>query len=61
MSLLLRRTLLNHGSTLKAVRTLCTGVSRVDVDYWAQEAEKLHWFKKWDVTLDNSNPPFTKW
>jgi acetyl-CoA synthetase len=30
-------------------------------DFWAQQAEKLHWFKKWDKVLDDSNPPFFKW
>jgi acetyl-CoA synthetase len=30
-------------------------------DFWAQQAEKLHWFKKWDKVLDDSNPPFYKW
>ena len=29
--------------------------------WWASEAEKLHWFEKWDRVLDDSNPPFYKW
>ena len=29
--------------------------------FWAQEAENLHWFKKWDKVLDDSNKPFYKW
>jgi acetyl-CoA synthetase len=29
--------------------------------FWAEQAEKLHWFKKWDKVLDSSNPPFYKW
>ncbi len=29
--------------------------------FWAGQAEKLHWFKKWDQVLDSSNPPFYKW
>ncbi|MBN1141674.1 MAG: acetate--CoA ligase [Deltaproteobacteria bacterium] len=29
--------------------------------FWAAEAEKLHWFKKWDKVLDESNKPFYKW
>ncbi|HEX2393798.1 MAG TPA: acetate--CoA ligase [Bacteroidales bacterium] len=29
--------------------------------FWAEQAEKLHWFKKWDKVLDASNPPFFKW
>ena len=33
----------------------------VTPEFWAAEAEKLDWFKKWDKLLDNTNPPFTKW
>lgn len=29
--------------------------------FWADEAENLDWFKKWDKVLDDSNPPFFKW
>jgi len=29
--------------------------------FWAEVAEKLHWYKKWDKVLDDSNPPFYKW
>jgi acetyl-CoA synthetase len=29
--------------------------------WWAKNAEQLHWFKKWDQVLDDSNPPFYKW
>jgi acetyl-CoA synthetase len=29
--------------------------------FWAREAEKLEWTKKWDKVLDDSNPPFYKW
>lgn len=30
-------------------------------EYWAEEAEKLNWYKKWDKVLDPSNKPFYKW
>jgi len=30
-------------------------------DFWAERAEELEWFEKWDQVLDNSNPPFYKW
>ncbi len=30
-------------------------------EFWSEQAEKLHWFKKWDKVLDDSNPPFYKW
>jgi len=29
--------------------------------WWVRQAEELHWFKKWDTVLDDSNPPFYKW
>ncbi|NLV25062.1 MAG: acetate--CoA ligase [Deltaproteobacteria bacterium] len=29
--------------------------------FWSAEAENLHWFKKWDKVLDESNKPFYKW
>jgi acetyl-CoA synthetase len=30
-------------------------------EWWARQAEQLHWFRKWDQVLDDSNPPFYKW
>ncbi len=30
-------------------------------EFWAEQADNLHWFKKWDKVLDDSNPPFYKW
>ena len=29
--------------------------------YWAQAAESVHWYKKWDQVLDTSHTPFNKW
>jgi acetyl-CoA synthetase len=29
--------------------------------FWAERAEELEWFQKWDTVLDDSNPPFYKW
>src|SRR5689334_3092817 len=29
--------------------------------FWAEQAESLHWERKWDQVLDDSNPPFYKW
>src|SRR4030088_865468 len=29
--------------------------------WWARQAEQLHWFRKWDTVLEDSNPPFYKW
>jgi acetyl-CoA synthetase len=30
-------------------------------DWWASQAEELHWFKQWTSVLDESDPPFYKW
>jgi len=29
--------------------------------YWGRQAERIHWYKKWDRVLDDSNPPFFRW
>lgn len=29
--------------------------------FWEKEAKKLHWYKKWDKVLDDTNKPFYKW
>jgi propionyl-CoA synthetase len=29
--------------------------------FWADAAEAIQWYKKWDKTLDASNPPFYRW
>src|SRR5918996_1076570 len=29
--------------------------------FWAQAAEAVHWYKKWDRVLDPSRPPFYRW
>ncbi len=29
--------------------------------FWAEQAEHLQWYKKWDKVVDESNKPFYKW
>ena len=29
--------------------------------FWANAAESIHWYRKWDQVLDASNAPFYKW
>jgi len=29
--------------------------------FWGEAAEDIHWYKKWDKVLDDSNPPFYRW
>ncbi len=30
-------------------------------DFWAEAAEAIHWNKRWDKVLDESNKPFYRW
>src|SRR6056297_2577435 len=30
-------------------------------EFWGEIAEDLHWYKKWDKVLDDSNAPFYRW
>jgi propionyl-CoA synthetase len=30
-------------------------------DFWGRVAEELHWYRKWDRVLDETNPPFFRW
>ncbi len=30
-------------------------------DFWAEAAENIDWFKRWDRVLDESNPPHYRW
>jgi propionyl-CoA synthetase len=29
--------------------------------FWGEAGEKVHWYKKWDKVLDDSNKPFYRW
>jgi acetyl-CoA synthetase len=29
--------------------------------FWAERADELEWYEKWEKVLDDSNPPFFKW
>jgi acetyl-CoA synthetase len=29
--------------------------------FWAEQANAIHWYKKWDKVLDHSKAPFVKW
>ncbi|MGH7526745.1 MAG: AMP-binding protein, partial [Gemmatimonadales bacterium] len=29
--------------------------------FWAEAAEAVHWYRTWDVVLDDSRPPFYRW
>lgn len=29
--------------------------------FWGEAAEAVHWYRRWDHVLDDSNPPFYRW
>ncbi|MGI9318228.1 MAG: acetyl-coenzyme A synthetase N-terminal domain-containing protein, partial [bacterium] len=29
--------------------------------FWANAAEQIHWYRKWDKVLDDSDAPFYRW
>ena len=29
--------------------------------FWAQAAEAVSWYRRWDKVLDDSRPPFNRW
>jgi len=31
------------------------------IGFWAEAAEEIHWFRKWERVLDDSNKPFYRW
>jgi acetyl-CoA synthetase len=38
------------------------GKSEKDLEgFWAEQANIIHWYKKWDKVFDNSKAPFVKW
>src|SRR3712207_2249224 len=42
-------------------RSLHERAAKDPVAWWAEQAEALHWFDRWDTVLDDSDPPFFKW
>ena len=30
-------------------------------EFWAEAAEAIHWSKRWDRVLDDTNAPFYRW
>jgi acetyl-CoA synthetase len=35
--------------------------ARDPLGWWSRQAEELHWFRRWDEVLEDSDPPFYKW
>jgi acetyl-CoA synthetase len=47
-------------SSMEQYRRLAQEAADDPEGFWARQAERLHWFKKWDRVLD-WQPPFAKW
>jgi acetyl-CoA synthetase len=50
-----------HISGDSAYRTLYEKSVKDPEAFWAEAAGELHWFKKWDTVLDDSDAPFFRW
>ncbi len=50
-----------HHANIKNYETLYEHSIKDREGFWAAEAAKLVWVKKWDKVLDDSNKPFFKW
>ncbi len=50
-----------HVGSMDAYKKLYEKSIREPEAFWAEAAEELHWFKKWDQVLDDSEAPFYKW
>src|SRR5512134_1850669 len=48
-------------ATLKDWEAVAARALKDPQAFWAEEAEELEWFQKWDKVLDDSNKPFFKW
>ncbi|MEX0332720.1 MAG: acetate--CoA ligase [Puniceicoccaceae bacterium] len=50
-----------HINSMEAYRELHQRSLDDPEGFWGEIAESLHWFKKWDQVLDDSEAPFYKW
>ncbi|MEX0322596.1 MAG: acetate--CoA ligase [Puniceicoccaceae bacterium] len=50
-----------HINSMEAYRELHKRSLDDPEGFWAEAAESLHWFKKWNQVLDDSDAPFYKW
>jgi len=50
-----------HVNSMNAYKELYEKSIQDPETFWAEAAEDLYWFKKWDTVLDTSEAPFYKW
>ncbi|MGV9199323.1 MAG: acetate--CoA ligase [Promethearchaeia archaeon] len=51
----------NHEENLEKYKKLHQQSLEDPEGFWTPIAENIHWYKRWDQVLDDSNPPFYKW
>ncbi|MDH3974953.1 MAG: acetate--CoA ligase [Deltaproteobacteria bacterium] len=49
-----------HIKSMEAYEEIYARARKDPESFWAEQAEELHWFKKWNQVLD-WKPPFAKW
>ncbi|TFF63608.1 MAG: hypothetical protein EU521_00955, partial [Promethearchaeota archaeon] len=49
---------MSHEENLKKYEELHQKSIENPDEFWTPIAENIHWYKKWDKVLDDSNPPF---
>lgn len=52
---------MSHEENLKKYEQLHQLSLEDPTKFWEPIAENIHWYKKWDKVLDDSNAPFYKW
>lgn len=50
-----------HVKSLKEYEKIYKRSIKDPEGFWAEKAEQLHWFKKWDSVFHYTKPPFVKW
>ena len=44
-----------------SMKNFISAPSKTQNEFWAERAEELEWYQKWDQVLDDSQAPFYKW
>jgi len=52
--------IINQANVIEYEKTYAFSIEHRD-QFWAEQAEHLDWYKKWDKVLDDTDKPFYKW
>ena len=50
-----------HVKSLKQYNKIYERSIKDPIGFWAEKAEEIDWFKKWDNIFRYTEPPFVKW